>query len=101
MQIRLMGTERQSVLKGNVVNVENDLDICAKVLPRRFDETSTVQVKLMRRMKYKIPYMHEIVRPQPVYRAAKYLLNTPLYKNENIILSEDWNKYEDGSDIFY
>jgi hypothetical protein len=51
MQIRLMGTEQQSTLRENVVNVENDLDICAQVLPRKFDETSTVQVQLMRRMK--------------------------------------------------
>jgi len=33
MQIRLVGSERQSKLKGNVVNVdvENDLNICAQV----------------------------------------------------------------------
>ena len=74
MQIRLLGFERQSALRGNVVNIENDLDICAKVLPRKFDETSTVQVQLMRRMTYKSPYMYETIRPKKVYDAAIFLL---------------------------
>src|ERR1700709_161898 len=101
MQIRLLGSERQSVLRGNVVNVENDLDICAQVLPRKFNETSTVQVQLMRRMQYKSPYMYETIRPQKVYRAAQYLLNTELYEAEDVVLSEDWSLYEDGIKILY
>jgi len=63
MQIRLVGCGQQSSLRGNVVNVENDLDICASVLPRSFDQTSTVQVKLMRKMDHKTPYMYETIRP--------------------------------------
>jgi hypothetical protein len=97
MQIRLMGTEQQSTLRGNVVNVENDLDICAQVLPRRFDETSTVQVQLMRRMKYKSPYMYETIRPLKVFNAAKYLIESDLYKSENVVLSEEWRLYDKGT----
>ena len=41
IQIRVFVSERQSVLLGNVINVENDLDICAQVLPCRFDEISS------------------------------------------------------------
>jgi hypothetical protein len=96
MQIRLLGTERQSSLKGNVVNVENDLDICAQVLPRKFDETSTVQVQLMRRMNYKSPYMYETIRPLKVFNAAKYLMETELYQSENVVLSTDWGLYKEG-----
>jgi hypothetical protein len=96
MQIRLLGTERQSSLKGNVVNVENDLDICAQVLPRKMDETSTVQVQLMRRMNYKSPYMYETIRPLKVYNAAKYLMETELYKSENVVLSAEWGLYQEG-----
>jgi len=54
MQIRGIGYGLQSSLRGNVVNVENNLNICAKVLPRAFDDTATIQVKLMRKMNYKV-----------------------------------------------
>lgn len=97
MQIRLVGAERQSKLKGNIVNVENNLDICAQVLPRRFDETSIVQVKLMRRMRYKVPYMYETIRPQVVQNAAKYLVETELYASENILFSDDWGLHLTGT----
>jgi hypothetical protein len=96
MQIRPVGSQRQSVLKGNVVNVENDTDICAQVVPRRFDETSTVPVKLMRRMNYTVPYMYEIIRPKKVYDAARYLVTTDLYQAANVELSADWVDYDDG-----
>jgi len=97
MQIRLRGCERQSALHGNVVNVENDLNVCAAVLPRRFNETSTVQVKLMRRMKYTNPYLYETIRPLRVYQAAKYLIDTDVYKTENVALSDDWSRYKDSN----
>jgi len=96
MQIRLLGTERQSALKGNVVNVENDLNICAKVLPRTFDETSTVQVQLMRQIRNKAPYMYETISPLKVYKAAKYLLSTELYRSEGVTLSEEWSSCDIG-----
>jgi len=96
MQIRLLGSERQSMLRGNVVNVENDLDVCAEVLPRQFDQTSTVQVQLMRRMKYRSPYMYETIRPHKVYMAAQYLMSSELYISQNITLSEDWRYFEEG-----
>jgi hypothetical protein len=97
MQIRLMGTERQSTLRGNVVNVENDLDICAQVLQRKFDETSTVQVQLMRRMRYQTPYMYETIKPLKVFKVAKYLMSSKLYTLENVVLSEDWQLHNEGN----
>jgi len=96
MQIRLVGSERQSMLRGNVVNVENDLDVCANVLPRTFDETSTVQVQLMRRMNYRVPYQYEIIRPKRVYDAAKYLMSSELYKSQNVLFCEDWRLFGEG-----
>jgi hypothetical protein len=97
MQIRLLGSEKQSSLRGNVVNVENDLDKCAKILPRRFNDTSTVQVQLKRRMIYTQPYMYETIRPLKVYQAAKYLLDSELYKKECPILSNEWSNYAEGN----
>ena len=96
MQIRLKGRERQSFLRGNVVNVENDLDVCAQVLPRTFDESSTVMVELMRKMSYRSPYMSETIRPQKVYDAAKYLVGSELYISEKVALSDDWRLNHQG-----
>jgi len=101
MQIRAIGSERQSMLRGNVVNVENDLDVCAQVLPRKFDETSTVQVKLMRRMRYRSPYMYETIRPLKVYNAAKYLISSELFISQNIALSDEWGLFKDGIAAFF
>jgi hypothetical protein len=86
-------------LRGNVVNVENDIDYCASVIPLKFDETSTVQVQFMRKMEYKAPYMYEIIRPKKVYTAAKYLINTELYKAENVLLSDRWALSGDGKEM--
>ena len=99
MQIRPLVYERQSALRGNVVNVDIDLDICAQVLPRKFDEASVVQVQLMRKMSYQRPYMYESIRPSKVYKAAKYLITTELYKD--VVLSDDWRIHDnDGTESF-
>ncbi|OXA53864.1 SART-1 family protein DOT2 [Folsomia candida] len=39
-QIRSLGSDRQYGIRGGVVNVPNDMDIVAKVIPRQFDETN-------------------------------------------------------------
>jgi hypothetical protein len=72
-----------------------------QILPRRFDETSTVQVMLMRKLCYNAPYMYEVVRPLMVYNAAKYLATTELYKNEGVVLSDAWANAKDGDAIDY
>ncbi|OXA55077.1 ATP-dependent DNA helicase PIF1 [Folsomia candida] len=89
-QIRSLGSDRQYGIRGGVVNVPNDMDIVAKIIPRRFDETSTVQVQLKRRISYKHPYMFQTIRPYKVFHAANYLVRTELYKKENVFLSSDW-----------
>ncbi|OXA57943.1 Myosin-3 [Folsomia candida] len=89
-QIRSLGSDRQYGIRGGVVNVPNDMDIVAKVIPRRFDETSTVQVQLKRRMSYKHPFMFQTIRPHKVFHAANYLVRTELYRKENVFLSSDW-----------
>lgn len=99
MQIRLRGYERQWALKGNVVNVENDLDTCVNVLPRRFNETSVVQLKLMRRMNYTGHYIYDKVSPLKVITALRYLMGTPLYQKSNVIMSEQWNNFNSGSNF--
>lgn len=92
LQIRLVGAEQQSKLRGNVINVENDLNICATVLPRNMTETSTVQVQLMRRLQYRRPHWHEVIRPYNVRKAMEYLATTEAYKEKQVTLSPLWNE---------
>lgn len=96
LTIREVGSERQYKLYGNVVNVPNDLDVCAQVLPRSFNDAFVTQVRLMRRMEYKNPYLQDKISPYRVYKAAKYLINTELYKQHGILLSDEWQRYEQG-----
>jgi len=73
--------------------------LCSQVLPKSIDETSIVQVKLMRRMRYSSPYLHETIRPLKVHQAAKYLVNTELYQAENVALCDDWRIHEKGINL--
>lgn len=90
MLIQKLGIDRQCGLKGNVINVINPINETANILPRRFNETSVIQLMLMRKMEYRTPYLYETVRPKKIYDAAKYLSKTVLYQEEGIVLSEDW-----------
>jgi len=51
----------------------------------------------MRRMQYNNPYLYESVRPLKVYQAAKYLIGTDVSEHENVALSDDWSRYQDGN----
>jgi PIF1-like helicase/Helitron helicase-like domain at N-terminus/UvrD-like helicase C-terminal domain len=92
MQIRpLSYVDKQYGLKGSVVNVMVNVDSSVSILPRSFDETHTVQLKLKRMMRHTSDYMYEVIRPQKVYLAAKYLVAQELYRNEEVTLSVDWS----------
>jgi hypothetical protein len=77
-------------LRGSCVNVPTELNSTVNVLPRHLNESETVLVKLKRRMQDKNPYAYDLIRPEKVYRAAQYLVNTELYKKHNITLDEHW-----------
>lgn len=101
MQIRELGYQGQLQLKGSIVNVENNLDKIAKAIPRTMDDTSTVQVKFMRRQIYRRPVYHANIRPYVVRNAAKALVETPLFKKHNIVLSQEWENSEPGKQHFF
>ncbi|XP_038064734.1 uncharacterized protein LOC119735105 [Patiria miniata] len=64
-------------------------------LPRSFQDTETIQLKLMRRLKYKTPYHYETVRPKKIFDAAEWLVkNSPIYQDENIQLDMAWKNQE-------
>jgi len=92
LQIRSLGVDRQCGLKGNVVHIHNEIDDTVAVLPRRFNEASIIQVQLMRRMDHERPYLFQAIRPAKVFTAVKYLVNTPLYKEEGVTLSDVWER---------
>ena len=90
MQIRPLGVDLQSGLKGAVVNVPINIDTTVSIIPRDIENHRTIAVSLMRKMEYKNPYLYEVVRTARVIDAAKYLCNTPLYKEHQIALSNIW-----------
>ena len=83
---------KQYKLKGNVVNVPISVENSVDILPRTFDNTLTIQLKLKRMKKFEHSYLNELIRPAFVLRAANYLVQQPLYKREGITLSIDWDQ---------
>ncbi|CAF4487501.1 unnamed protein product [Rotaria sp. Silwood2] len=101
MVIRTLGFCKQFGLKGNLVNVPMNVDTNVSVLPRKFSDTHTIQLKLMRQMKNKNAFMYETIRPKVVHTAVKYLVEQELYKGEGIIISDDWlNEYSNERENF-
>ena len=73
------------------MNVPMDPVNVVNVLPRTYEETSTIKLKFMRRMIYKRPTVFETIRPKVVYNTTKYLIeNSDLYKEEGVELSKEW-----------
>lgn len=97
MNIKAVGSEQQLKLKGNIVNLENDLDICAKAIPRRFDEMSTVQLRFKRRLRDERHVWYEVIRPAVVERAKQYLMQQELYTENNVESRDDFADYSDGT----
>lgn len=71
MQIQKLSWDGQYGIKGNIVNVPVDITTSTNVLPRSFNEMSTIQVRLKKRLNFKSAYIHETVRPKKVVDAAK------------------------------
>jgi hypothetical protein len=90
MQIRSLGVDGQCGIRGNVVHIENDLDMTVSVLPRTEDLSAVIPVGLVRHLDHQRPYLFQEIRPARVYQAAKYLITTPIYREEGAVLSDDW-----------
>ncbi|CAF1405512.1 unnamed protein product [Rotaria sordida] len=101
MVIRTLGFCKQFGLKGNLVNVPMNVDTNVSILPRSFSDTHTIQLKLMRQMKNKNAFMYETIRPKVVHTAIKYLVEQELYKDEGIVISNNWlNEYSNKRENF-
>ena len=90
MNIRSLGRERQHGLHGMVVNVPIDIDKTVNQLPTTFLQSQTIQLQLFRKLSFSKPYLYETIRPNVVLEAARYLSNTELFKQEKVVVSEDW-----------
>ena len=63
------------------------------MLPRLPNQTATIKVNLKRRLQYKSNALSLTVRPNKVIEAAIWLINNSnLYKEEGIVLNQDWLK---------
>ncbi|CAF1255154.1 unnamed protein product [Rotaria sordida] len=55
----------------------------------------------MRQMKNKNAFMYETIRPKVVHTAIKYLVEQELYKDEGIVISNNWlNEYSNKRENF-
>ena len=82
--IRPLDWDGQKGIKGSCVNVPSNRDCFQNILPRRFEESQTIQLKLMRKMNYNKPYMYDTVSPAKCLNALKYLEKKPLFIEANI-----------------
>lgn len=90
MNIREIGYQRQHGLRGSCINVPVDINNMVTVLPRMDSEDDTVLVQLKRRIADQRPYVFNTVRPELVFKAAIYLTNQELYKQQNISVNSNF-----------
>ena len=86
----------QHGLVGNVVNVPFDVNTMVSALPRYASATHVIPLVLKRKMCYKHG-RQERIRPAIVKEAAKYLVQTELFKELKITFDDNWT-YDDEVD---
>ena len=91
MNIRSLGRERPQGLHGMVINIPIDTERTVNQLPRNFTHSQTIQLQLFRKLYFSKPYFYETIRPNVVLATARYLSTTELFKQQNVVLSEEWN----------
>ncbi|KAI8116853.1 ATP-dependent DNA helicase PIF1 [Lucilia cuprina] len=90
MIIIALGFERQSAIRGAVVNVPISVNEIVTALPRTFDQAEVIQLHLRRRLEYQHDYMTETIRPARVIEAARYLVRSDLYIKHGITIDSNW-----------
>ena len=90
MKIHQEPRGRQKFIQGNMVLVPANVCQTVTQLPRLTTETATIKATLKRRLKYKHHVYCLNIRPQLVIEAAKLLSDSPLYKEHNVDINNDW-----------
>lgn len=70
--------------KGPTINIHMNVPDVVNILPRQFNDTSIIQIKLKRHLKFRKAYMFETVSIKRLYTALNILKDTELYKDMNI-----------------
>lgn len=91
MSIRQQPRGGQLSMKGNVVNVPADINKTVRLLPRTIDDNDTVFIKLKRRLSYQHTVAQEMVRPNRVLDAVRFLVKTRLFQSEGIDIDPNWS----------
>ncbi|XP_037825564.1 uncharacterized protein LOC119613607 [Lucilia sericata] len=99
MIIIALGFERQSAIRGAVVNVPVSVNETVTALPRTFDQANVIQLHLRRRLEYQHDYMTETIRPAKVIEAARYLITTELYIKHGIHIDDNWFSSFDSQNV--
>ena len=79
--------------KGPLVNIHINIPDTTKVLPRKFNEVSVLQIMLKRHLLHKTYYMYETVNVKRILDALAELKDTPIYKD--LELNIDENAFKD------
>jgi len=82
---------RQLKIHGNIVNVPANVNDTVSILPRLQSQNCTIKINLKRKLQYKSSALSLIARPHKVFQVACWLIeNSELYKDEGIVLNNDW-----------
>lgn len=88
----------QHGLVGNVINVPVQINNIVSALPRSTNDDNVITVELRRKLCYRHGRKEQI-RPEYVRRAAQYLVNCDLFKENAINLNESWDVEEVDDNI--
>ena len=89
MQIRRLCHARGSCsIIGQVINIPVDVEEMVRVLPRQLDDDCAFNVCIKKHLVHKSNYLSGFVKKSVVKAWLKFLIDTPLYKREGIVLDE-------------
>ncbi|KAL9705431.1 hypothetical protein quinque_008949 [Culex quinquefasciatus] len=89
MQIRRLSHARGSyTIIGQIINVPVDVNEMVRMLPRQLEDDYAFNVCIKKQLIHKSNYLQGYVKKSVVKAWLRYLINTPLYKREGIVLDE-------------
>jgi hypothetical protein len=80
-------------MHSNVINVLTNVDQTQLILPHLPHDGAIINVFLKRHLEYKLPYMSRNVHPNMVMVILRYLIETPLYKDLNVTIHNQWASF--------
>ena len=90
--LKKYGNDKQYGMVGNVVNVPSDQNEILRILPRNLKDSETIQIKIKRRMEYNSDYVCDLIRPNSVRAALKFLVEKDLFLENHIVFDDnDWD----------